>query len=353
MKKRWMLLVAIIAAFSVLFFTGCKDDTTDPGTDEFELLVQYMADNDLDLPTMLAGGEIVETTGTYSWVVSATAVFDYGIENIFIMDIRKGDKYGPDSTGVWPVTPTPNEITDYDDGHIEGAHSVALADVVTYEAANNIDDLPVLVACYSGHDTGHAVMALRLNGETQAQSLKWGMSSWNADFDLWQNFIGNAANDYPGCWDDDDVVPALPEYTEAPILETGMDAGVEILEYQINNAILDGLNGITIADVLSDYEAYDIYNYWGVADWEYYGHITTSYQVTPGELGLETLDILNPNGTNVVYCWSGQNASMIAAWLNVLGYDGRVLKFSANGMIYDLLEAGKWIGSEDYDYVTP
>ena len=100
--------------------------------------------------------------------------------NYFIIDIRKGDKYAPN-------------VNDYEEGHISGAHSVALADVLTYEAANNTDNLPVLVVCYTGQTAGHAVMALRLN-EIEAYSLKWGMSGWHTDFDVWTANLGDAVN---------------------------------------------------------------------------------------------------------------------------------------------------------------
>ena len=33
---------------------------------------------------------------------------------------------------------------------------------------------------------------------------------------------------------------------------------------------------------------------------------------------------------------------MIAAWLNVLGYDARTLRFSANGMIHSSLTKNRW-----------
>ncbi len=344
--KKWMKFVLVIAVVSVIFVAGCKDETTEPQLSEFEILTQHMEDNNLDLPTLL--------TGAYVLAVDVNA----DPSAYFIMDIRNSDKYGPDNTGVWPAVATPNTVADYDDGHIEGAHSVALADVVTYEATNNTG-LPVVVACYTGHDAGHAVMALRLSGVPTAKSLKWGMSAWNGNFDLWTGHTGNAVDNHPGSWIEDDEIPALPVYTEVPEITTDLEDGAEILEEQIKNTILDGLNGVVNADVLSDYDAYDIYNYWAVADWELYGHITTSYQVTPpiddlpGDLSIETLDMLNPDPEriNVIYCWSGQTASLVAAWLNVLGYNGKTLKFGANEMIYDTLQGHKWGGSGDFGYV--
>jgi rhodanese-related sulfurtransferase len=131
-----------------------------------------------------------------------------------------------------------------------------------------------------------------------------------------------------------------------------LEDGAAILDKRISDAVVDGLNGITNSEVLAAYEAYDVYTYWAKADWDVYGSITGSYQVTPGTLGLDNLDILDPNATNVFTCWSGQTASMVAAWLNALGYDARTLKFSANGMIYDELQKSFWNTPAEFNYET-
>ncbi len=324
-------ILVLLLSIALIGFMGCAEEEEDEVIVEFDVLTQYMEDNDLDLPAMLA-----------DWIVSPSAVFDAGLENYFIIDIRKADKYGPGTSGA-------NGVPDYEDGHIPGAHSVALADVVTYEAENNTGNLPVVIVCYTGHDAGHATMALRLSGAT-VQSLKWGMSGWHSDFDLWTSHTGNVAYDYQGAWVDDDVTPDLPGGYDSPVLNTELTDGAAILEYQINNKVLDGLNGIGNTDVLAAPSDFQIACYWGDTDWNDYGHIDGSYRVTPDELGLSNLDVLDPAATNVFYCWTGQTASMIAAWLNALGYDARTLKFSANGMIYDDLTSHKWSASADYSY---
>ena len=324
MKTNKILYFILIATLA-LFMVSCDKD--DNAIVEFDELTEYMADNNLDLPELLTSAYILAGD------VNANPA------NYFVMDIRKGDKY-------FAGTP------DFEDGHIPGAHSVALADVVTYEAANNAGNLPVVVACYTGHDSGHGTMALRLSGVTTAKSLKWGMSGWHSDFNIWDGNTGNKANEYPGSWDDGDAAPTLPTFTDTPELETGLEDGAAILDYQVTNAIVDGLNGITNSEVLAAYGSFDIYCYWAKIDWDTYGHITGAYQLTPGDLNLDNLDVLNPDETNVIYCWSGQTASFVAAWLNAVGYDAKTLKFSANGMIYDDLQVSKWSAPAELPYQT-
>lgn len=324
MKTNKILFFLLIAAFAI-FMIGCDKD--EDGVVEFDEMVDFMAENNLDLPDLLNG-----------WGVTAATV-NADPSAYFIIDVRKGDKY-------FPGTP------DFEDGHIPGAHSVALADIVEYEATNNTNNLPVVVACYSGHDSGHGVAALRLAGVSNAQSLLWGMSSWHSDFNLWDNLIGDAADNYPGSWVDDDATTTLPSFDETPDLDTGSEDGAAILDYQIANSVVDGLNGISNAEVLASPGAFNIYNYWSKADWDHYGHISGAYQLTPGNLTLETLDMLDPSATSVIYCWSGQTASVIAAWLNALGYDAKTLKFSANGMIYSDLQSHKWTAPGEFNYET-
>jgi len=324
MKMNKILYFILIVTLSFLMVSCEKDEDA---IVEFDELTEYMAANGMDLPAMLT-----------DWIIPATTV-NADPSAYFVMDIRKGDKY-------FPGTP------DFEDGHIPGAHSVALADVVTYEAANNAGNLPVVVACYTGHDSGHGTMALRLSGVTTAKSLKWGMSGWHSDFNIWDNVKGNKANDYPGSWSHDDSTPTLPSFADSPELASGLEDGAAILDYQITNAVVDGLNGITNSEVLAAPTAFDVYTYWAKADWDVYGSIAGSYQVTPGDFGLDNLDILDPSATNVFTCWSGQTASMIAAWLNALGYDARTLKFSANGMIYDDLQKSKWAAPAELAYET-
>ena len=59
--------------------------------------------------------------------------------------------------------------------------------------------------------------------------------------------------------------------------------------------------------------------------------------------------------TVVVYCYSGQTSAYVTAYLKVLGYDAKSLKFGANTMIWNRIPAGKFVTASavmDYDYVT-
>ena len=300
-------------------------DTDTDVVDEFETLTTYMGDSDLDLPTMLT-----------DWILGGQDVFDGGVENWFIVDLRTSDKDG-------------NGVVDFDDGHIEGAHMVEMADMADYVATNNTEGLQVLVVCWTGTSAAQSTMALRLLGH-DAVSLKWGMSGWHSDFDKWSAAIGDAALDYDS-WTMDTTPPPFDSF-DAPMIETGETEGDAIMAAQLDARVWDGTNKVLAADVLAAPEDYQIFNYWGVEDWELYGHIDGAYQITPGEIGLDTLDIFDPGATIVIYCWTGQTAAMFSGWLQALGYDANTLLYSSNAMIYSSLEGHKWSSAADLPYMV-
>jgi hypothetical protein len=43
---------------------------------------------------------------------------------------------------------------------------------------------------------------------------------------------------------------------------------------------------------------------------------------------------------------------MVTAYLTVLGYDAKSMKYGVNSLIYSQLTKSKWGGPGDYDYVT-
>jgi len=317
MKKKWMLFISVIVVFSVLFFAGCKDDdkTTEPSDTTFEILTAYMDENGMTFDELIG-----------DWIISPEALSE-SIDDYYIMDIRSGD--------------------DFVDGHIPGAVASSYADIVT-DAANSTRS-PIVVVCYTGQSAGHAVMALRLSGYSEAKVLKWGMSGWHSDFDNW---TAKCAQLDHANW-----IAAPGEIAETqtfslPELDADSEAGAEILTERINALLTGGFKGVVAVNddengVLDVPTNYFINNYWAATDVETYGNISGAYRINP--MVLENLD---PSKTVVTYCWTGQTSSMITAYLTVLGYDAASLKFGSNCMIYDDLTGHKWTASMDYDYQT-
>ena len=312
MKKLFLLLLMI----PFIAFVSCKKDSDTPsdpaGTDAYVVLTDYLVANDMDLPDVLDG-----------WITGPPAeldAVDAFLAQYDIIDIRGA--------------------ADFEAGHIEGAVNTTLANVLT--TASNTTK-PILVACYTGQTASHAVIALRLSGYSDAKVLKWGMSGWNSNFS--GPWLGNsgAENGVTAIDNPNWVTTATEDLVtfNNPVL-TGTD-GASILEAQVTKMLNDGFKGVTNTAVLDNPEDYYINNYWAQADVDHYGHIAGAYRVMPLSLENGEMKNIDPTKTAVTYCWTGQTSSMVTAYLNVIGYNAKSLKFGTNKMIYTELESHKFV----------
>lgn len=301
----------------IVLFVSCKGDPESPGESPYETLTLYLSASEMDLSDVLS-----------DWIIAASAVVE-NTSDYYIMDIRSA--------------------ADYETGHIEGAVNSTLGAILT-DAENNTEDKPILVACYTGQSAAHAVVALRLSDYADARVLKFGMSGWHSDFDKWTSNTGNIGTGHEN-WTTD-ATATLQDF-DPPTFSASASDGAGILAERVDAMLAGGFLGIAATDVLTAPGDYFINNYWAEADVDHYGHIAGAYRIKE-DLSIDAGGFMNldPSGTIVTYCWTGQTSSVVTAYLTVLGYDAKSLKFGANAMIYDQLESGKWIESADYDYVS-
>jgi len=312
----------------------CVEDAT-----EAEVLIEYIEG---------AGGNYLNDAAPK--VIGLADVLAEGLETWTILDVRTMDKYGPDENGEWQKEP--NGTPDFDDGHIDGATLVDWTEIAAYAADNLTGDEKILVTCHTGHLAGHAVLILNLLGY-DAYSLKFGMAAWHSDFDIW---TGKLSSDYADQFVTD-AAPAKPEAGDYPVLDTGETDGEAILAARIQAFAEKGPQFITIQDLFVAPDDYFIINYWPEEEYLDPGHVDGAYQFTPKASLASTADLatLPTDQTIVVYCYTGQHGSQVTAWLNILGYDAKDLKFGTNGMIYDLMTKKQWGGADtpmDLEYVT-
>ncbi|MBU8871684.1 MAG: rhodanese-like domain-containing protein [Gemmatimonadales bacterium] len=331
MEKRWiwlaMLLVALVA------FAGCSDDEDDPivVTEEtaFDVMVAagaaYINDS-ADCPGVMAASSVVGSEADYT-----------------IIDIRSE--------------------THYFEGHITGAYHSSLGTLVD-DLLVFPNDKPYVVTCYSGQSAGHAKIAMELLGYEDVKSMKWGMCGWSTEIDSsWESNVDDLLVDRETTSNNGDLAthshPVLTEDTGSVVVdrvEAMLQGGFKGISY---------INATDPASQLKGNEDdYFILNYWSEADYlgeavegvvRTAGHIPGAFQFTPySTLGVdENLDNLPTDKPIVVYCWSGQHSSQIAAYLNMLGYEAYSLKFGANNLFHADLGYGKWTvdGAPDYTLV--
>jgi rhodanese-related sulfurtransferase len=226
--------------------------------------------------------------------------------------------------------------TDFDKMHISDAVLTTLSNMFDKAASAT---KPILCVCYSGQTASYAHMLLRMK-QYDAYVLKFGMSIYDASLDKWTANCSNAyASDFVKT-----ASPALPDFGD-PTLSTGKKEAAAILDARIDEAVSAWAAGMLVAAsaVVPNASSFNIMNYWSETDYTTIGHIDGSFQLSPKTLKTTgNLNVFDPAGGNILYCWTGQTAAASIAYLKVLGYDVKSIKFGANAMIYDELPGHKW-----------
>lgn len=326
MEKFSKLLFVFLMAFAVVSVSCNRNNDDDDDTtvdNKFETLKTYMVSNSMDLPDVL-NSWITTAENVYTAMTDADATNDY-----YIIDIRSA--------------------ADFATGHIEWATNSTLADILT--TAQGANGKPIIVACYTGQTASHAVVALRLSGYPDAKVMKWGMSGWTdaAGYDRWTGNTGNIGDGHANWEGAPGNLTANYEFGNPVVTSTQSDAA-DILAERVELMLTNGFKGVDGSDVLNNYADYFINNYWDQTDVEHYGHIKGAYRVKPLTLANDEYKNIDPSNTVVTYCWTGQTSSMVTAYLNVMGYDAKSLKFGTNGMIYDNLQSHTWSASAAKQY---
>ncbi len=300
MKRKHTLILFL--SMILVIIPGCDNGTEE--INEFEVLVEYLEGTE---------GGYINNMG--SWIKTESSV---NTDDYLVLDLRKADAFS--------ATPNP----------ISGAKNVTMTTMFD-EAAKS--SKPILVTCYSGQSASFAHTLLRLKGY-DAYVMKFGMSWHDESLDNW---TGQCSDQHA-----EDLVktasPALPSF-DFPVLNTGKETAEEILDVRIDAAIAAWGSGLLVGatDVISNPSAYNIMNYWSSEDYLGHGHIDGAYQLTPGTLKKsENLSVFDPAGGNVFYCYTGQTAAASIAYLAVLGYEVKSIKYGFNNMYWSELPGHKW-----------
>lgn len=324
MIKNLKLLALILGIFIVV---GCSEESTTPTINESQVLAEYLEANGDYVNTYLPA--LITATDLYTLNQGGKA---------YIIDLRSAE--------------------DFAKGHIKNAVNVQLKDLLTHIKSIDVTKYEkIALVCYTGQTAGFGTALLRFLGYNNVFDLKFGMCSWHSDFAAkWKNKIGNAyASQFVNT-----PSPAKPPKGELPKLNTGKKTGKEILEVRVQELLNEGFTpaGIDAAGLFQDLNKYYIINYWTEAQYLDPGHIPGAIQYEPKKSFklAEDLKTIPTNKPVVVYCHTGTQSSMLAAFLRVLGYDAKSLLFGANSMIYDKMKEKKlsiWSDAEikDLDYV--
>jgi rhodanese-related sulfurtransferase len=169
--------------------------------------------------------------------------------------------------------------------------------------------------------------------------MKWGMSSWDKNTAS-KKWLKAVSDKYSSKLEKTENPKG--KKSKLPVIKTGKVLGYDILEERAKT-ILNKLDfKINVDKLMENPSDYYILNYWPDYNYEK-GHLPGAIQYDP-KLSLtvnKDLLTLPTDKKIVVYCYTGQNASYTAAYLQILGYDAYTLTYGANSFMHSKLKSLK------------
>lgn len=253
-------------------------------------------------------------------IMDAQNVWAMRQENIHIIDLRKPE--------------------DFRDAHIEHSVNLQSAEVLDY-FLHSIDPASfksIFLVCYDLTISGYVTGVLRLMGYDNVFAIRFGMSGWDRSI-AEKYWLAKISNRLVGKLETRLISMNSPG--DYPKIASSANTGFEVaLERAI--AVLkhnpEEFN-ITIDEFLKNPDACYTICYWPEDKYLSTGHLPGAMQYEPKKsLSRDTyLNTLPLDKPIVIYCYSGQHSTFVAAYLRMLGYDARSLAYGANGFIHEVM----------------
>jgi rhodanese-related sulfurtransferase len=340
MKRSWLSWFAIIAMTTMVFaVTGCSDDDDDNnggGGTTFDVTGAVLAAGDSyfdDYKITFDG----MTMGVNVPAPTAFANLAADIDHYYVVDLRGA--------------------ADFAHMHIEGAHNVAMGNLVA-ELDNMPTDKIILVMCYSGQTASYATSIINLVGTQTghvAQNLKFGASGI---IDL-ADVKADGSYSYP--MSNDQLLDMVTTASTAkhapsayPVLDDDVASAADALKARAARAAAQWPSGCGMSNgeaaAASKDELYLI-NYFSESNY-FEGHLPNALNYQPGDFtSAKYLNTLPTDKPIAVYCYTGQTSAQVAAYLQMMGYDGKTVFYGVQKMAYDdpAINDVPWHAPED-DY---
>jgi len=295
--------------------TGIKAATVEKvAVDEFKILATYLESN----------GNFINSDYVPAMIKTKEVFDNRGNPKYKIIDLRKNE--------------------DYVAGHIENAVNIPSKDMINYfeNTLSPRDYEKIAFVCYSGQSASYTTGIMRMLGYDNVFAMKFGMSSWNKDLAK-TKWSKNSTNDFADKLEK--TANKKASKGAYPVLNTGKTKGINILEERAKIALAKPYKSLLVKapKLFENPTDYYTVNYWPEEKYNM-GHVPGAIQYTPKKsLGTATaLATLPTNKEIVTYCYTGQHAGFVTAYLQVLGYDAKALAYGANSFMNGVMkEKGK------------
>jgi rhodanese-related sulfurtransferase len=322
------LYFAISPVLAAVLLIGCKNSKTEqpviieagdisevssPVTidGETRMLIQYFKDN----------GDYVNSR-EFPSLIKASLVKEALDQNqkILVIDLRPARKYS--------------------EGHILKSVNKRIEDLPEYFEAGikPFEYEKIVMVCDDGQISSYTASLLRLNGYGNVFAMRWGMSAWNRSIaeSVW---LSGLSGEYESRIEK--KTNERPAAKNMPLLNTGLSTGEEISVSRFNKLFSEGSGNIEITadEVFSNPQRFYIINYERKDKYDD-AHIPGAVRYKPNAtLGFtDEMASIPADKTAVVYCGTGHNSGFAVAYLRLMGYDARTLKFGNNSFMVEWMQ---------------
>lgn len=326
MKYLFLAISPVLAA--VLLLNGCKNSKTEqtvtiesdnisaissPVTidGETKMLIQYFKDN----------GDYVNSR-EFPSLIKASLVKEALDQNqkILVIDLRPAGNYST--------------------GHILNSVNKRIKDLPEYFEAGikPFEYEKIILVCDDGQISSYATSLLRLKGYGNVFAMRWGMSAWNRSIaeGVWLSGLSGEYESHI-----EKKTNEKPAAINMPSLNTGLLTGEEISVSRFNKVFSEDVGNIEITaeEVFSNPQRYYIINYERKDKYDD-AHIPGAVRYKPNAtLGFtDEMATIPADKTVVVYCGTGHNSGFAVAYLRLMGYDARTLKFGNNSFMFEWMQ---------------
>jgi rhodanese-related sulfurtransferase len=286
-------------------------------------------DESIPEPSIISTNKLLdffETKGNYinspeiPSIIDAEFVYPMLGDSVLIIDLRPEDEYRL--------------------GHIETAINLQPDEVLSFvqDSVKPSEYTYVFAVCNNGNVSGHVAAVLRLLGFDNVYAIRFGLSGWDrkiAD----KYWLANTSNHLLGKLDRTGYSMNAPG--EFPAIATKSTEADHIAWERAAAVIAENpdMYCISIDEYWEHIDDYYAICYWPVDKYMNYGHFHGSVQYEPKKsLTRDTyLNTLTVDKPIVLYCYSGQHTTFVAAYLRMLGYDAKSLSYGANGYIHETM----------------
>jgi rhodanese-related sulfurtransferase len=315
MKQKTFIISFLLFSLIISLLSSCgsKENNgaeTSGNENTTQVLYDYFVEN----------GNYINSEGTPAVMTAAGFIEIMNKKDILVIDLRNAE--------------------DFAAGHIKGAINVQPADVPDF-FRNHIDAPSfdrIVFLCNRGQLSAYVNGIMRLLGNANTWSVRYGLSSLKAEFAKgWDSVIGNHAEATA-----DTANHPFPQQSSLPAISVQGDDGYQIASIQARNLLSQESNQFLIeyAEVIKNPSDYFIVAYVSPDHYSKSGHLPGAVRYAPTKsLSIDKqLLTLPADKPIVVYCFNGHHSAYATAYLRMLGYDARSILYGANRFMHGFLE---------------